>query len=287
MPGPAEGWWHAPRQRLRRLPGGALAGARADAGAAGLSAARRRGRRPVRARRCRASWDRVRRADDVDVHVYRTVLACRRDRLRRPWWEEPAPTGTTRPLDDDRGRAAASGPGGGPRPADPGPAGGAGAAAAWRAWTRSRSPGCWSSRRAPWPAVSTGPVPWWASGTSAARARRSTSSRRRARTSLARSERPRRRRRPAVAVTALVRGRRWRGSAPGSAPGRRTARHRTRRTSRASRTPPTSPGGPAGGCTCSTSPSRCPTSRRWPRSAGARSSATTAVWSPSWPTTAP
>ena len=50
---------------------------------------------------CRASWDRVRRADDVDAHVYRTVLDCRRDRLRQPWWEEPAPTGTTPPLDDE------------------------------------------------------------------------------------------------------------------------------------------------------------------------------------------
>lgn len=38
-----------------------------------------------------ASWDRVRRADDVDAHVYRTVLDHRRDRLRGAWWEEPAP----------------------------------------------------------------------------------------------------------------------------------------------------------------------------------------------------
>ena len=52
---------------------------------------------------CQDSWDRVRRADDVDAHVYRTVLACRRDRLRGPWWEEPAPTGTRAPDEDQDG----------------------------------------------------------------------------------------------------------------------------------------------------------------------------------------
>lgn len=45
---------------------------------------------------CQDSWDRVRRADDVDVHVYRTLLACRRERLRGAWWDEPAPA---RPLE--------------------------------------------------------------------------------------------------------------------------------------------------------------------------------------------
>lgn len=50
---------------------------------------------------CQASWDQVRRADDVDAHVYRTLLACRRDRLREPWWEESGPTGTRAPDDDE------------------------------------------------------------------------------------------------------------------------------------------------------------------------------------------
>jgi RNA polymerase sigma-70 factor (sigma-E family) len=38
--------------------------------------------------RCYASWDRVRRADDVDAYVYRTVLNCWRKSRRRRWWGE-------------------------------------------------------------------------------------------------------------------------------------------------------------------------------------------------------
>lgn len=41
--------------------------------------------------RCYASWERVRKADDVDAHVYRTVLDCwRRSRGRRWWGGVPA-----------------------------------------------------------------------------------------------------------------------------------------------------------------------------------------------------
>ena len=40
--------------------------------------------------RCLTSWDRVRRADDIDAYVYRTVLNCWAKSRRRRWWgEEP------------------------------------------------------------------------------------------------------------------------------------------------------------------------------------------------------
>ena len=38
--------------------------------------------------RCYASWDRVRKADDIDAYVYRTVLNCWRKSRRRRWWGE-------------------------------------------------------------------------------------------------------------------------------------------------------------------------------------------------------
>ncbi|GAW49336.1 MULTISPECIES: SigE family RNA polymerase sigma factor [unclassified Nocardioides] len=38
--------------------------------------------------RCYASWDRVRRADDVDAYVYRTVLNCWHKSRKRRWWGE-------------------------------------------------------------------------------------------------------------------------------------------------------------------------------------------------------
>ena len=38
--------------------------------------------------RCYASWDRVRKADDVDAYVYRTVLNCWHKSRRRRWWGE-------------------------------------------------------------------------------------------------------------------------------------------------------------------------------------------------------
>ena len=41
--------------------------------------------------RCYASWDRVRKADDIDAYVYRTVLNCWRKSHKRKWWGE-APT---------------------------------------------------------------------------------------------------------------------------------------------------------------------------------------------------
>jgi RNA polymerase sigma-70 factor (sigma-E family) len=43
--------------------------------------------------RCYASWDRVRKADDVDAYVYRTVLNCWHKSRKRRWWGE-VPTGT-------------------------------------------------------------------------------------------------------------------------------------------------------------------------------------------------
>lgn len=38
--------------------------------------------------RCFASWDRVRRAEDVDAYVYRTLLNCWSKSRRRRWWRE-------------------------------------------------------------------------------------------------------------------------------------------------------------------------------------------------------
>lgn len=38
--------------------------------------------------RCLSSWDRVRRADDVDAYVYRVVLNCWAKSRRRKWWGE-------------------------------------------------------------------------------------------------------------------------------------------------------------------------------------------------------
>lgn len=38
--------------------------------------------------RCLTSWSRVRRADDVDAYVYRTVLNCWAKSRRRRWWGE-------------------------------------------------------------------------------------------------------------------------------------------------------------------------------------------------------
>ena len=38
--------------------------------------------------RCYASWDRVRKADDIDAYVYRTVLNCWRKSRKRRWWGE-------------------------------------------------------------------------------------------------------------------------------------------------------------------------------------------------------
>jgi RNA polymerase sigma-70 factor (sigma-E family) len=38
--------------------------------------------------RCYASWDRVRKADDVDAYVYRTVLDCWHKSRKRRWWGE-------------------------------------------------------------------------------------------------------------------------------------------------------------------------------------------------------
>lgn len=38
--------------------------------------------------RCLASWERVRRADDVDAYVYRVVLNCWAKSRRRRWWGE-------------------------------------------------------------------------------------------------------------------------------------------------------------------------------------------------------
>jgi RNA polymerase sigma-70 factor (sigma-E family) len=38
--------------------------------------------------RCYASWDRVRKADDVDAYVYRTVLNCWHKSRKRRWWGE-------------------------------------------------------------------------------------------------------------------------------------------------------------------------------------------------------
>jgi RNA polymerase sigma-70 factor (sigma-E family) len=38
--------------------------------------------------RCYASWGRVRKADDVDADVYRTVLDCWHKSRRRRWWGE-------------------------------------------------------------------------------------------------------------------------------------------------------------------------------------------------------
>jgi RNA polymerase sigma-70 factor (sigma-E family) len=38
--------------------------------------------------RCLTSWDRVRRADDPDAYVYRTVLNCWAKSRRRRWWGE-------------------------------------------------------------------------------------------------------------------------------------------------------------------------------------------------------
>jgi len=38
--------------------------------------------------RCFASWDRVRRADDVDAYVYRTLVNCWSKSRRRRWWGE-------------------------------------------------------------------------------------------------------------------------------------------------------------------------------------------------------
>ena len=41
--------------------------------------------------RCYASWDRVRKGDDVDAHVYGTVLDCWHRSRKRRWWRR-APT---------------------------------------------------------------------------------------------------------------------------------------------------------------------------------------------------
>ena len=55
--------------------------------------------------RCYASWDRVRRADDVDAYVYRTVLNCWHKSRKRRWWGEvptevlPEPPSVTDPTD--------------------------------------------------------------------------------------------------------------------------------------------------------------------------------------------
>ncbi len=38
--------------------------------------------------RCYTSWDRVRKADDVDAYVYRTVLNCWHKSRKRRWWGE-------------------------------------------------------------------------------------------------------------------------------------------------------------------------------------------------------
>ena len=38
--------------------------------------------------RCLTSWGRVRRADDIDAYVYRTVLNCWAKSRRRRWWGE-------------------------------------------------------------------------------------------------------------------------------------------------------------------------------------------------------
>jgi RNA polymerase sigma-70 factor (sigma-E family) len=43
--------------------------------------------------RCYASWERVRKADDVDAYVYRTVLNCWHKSRKRRWWGE-VPTAT-------------------------------------------------------------------------------------------------------------------------------------------------------------------------------------------------
>jgi RNA polymerase sigma-70 factor (sigma-E family) len=55
--------------------------------------------------RCYASWDRVRKADDVDAYVYRTVLNCWHKSRKRRWWGEvptetlPEAPSTTDPTD--------------------------------------------------------------------------------------------------------------------------------------------------------------------------------------------
>ena len=54
--------------------------------------------------RCLTSWDRVRRADDVDAYVYRTILNCWSKSRRRKWWGE-RPTETL-PDDADHGDPA-------------------------------------------------------------------------------------------------------------------------------------------------------------------------------------
>lgn len=38
--------------------------------------------------RCLRHWDRVRRSDDVDAYVYRTILNCWAKSRRRRWWGE-------------------------------------------------------------------------------------------------------------------------------------------------------------------------------------------------------
>jgi RNA polymerase sigma-70 factor (sigma-E family) len=38
--------------------------------------------------RCFSAWDRVRKADDIDAYVYRTVLNCWHKSRRRRWWGE-------------------------------------------------------------------------------------------------------------------------------------------------------------------------------------------------------
>ena len=38
--------------------------------------------------RCLTAWDRVRRADDIDAYVYRTILNCWAKSRRRRWWGE-------------------------------------------------------------------------------------------------------------------------------------------------------------------------------------------------------
>lgn len=38
--------------------------------------------------RCYSAWDRVRKADDMDAYVYRTVLNCWHRSRRRRWWGE-------------------------------------------------------------------------------------------------------------------------------------------------------------------------------------------------------
>ena len=53
--------------------------------------------------RCYASWDRVRKADDVDAYVYRTVLNCWHKSRRRRWWGEQPTEAPPEPL-ADRGR---------------------------------------------------------------------------------------------------------------------------------------------------------------------------------------